>query len=123
MTAPLKLFLVAGEASGDLLGARLIAAIRRRLGASRRLELQGIGGPLMAEQGLVSRFPMGELSLMGVAEVLPHLPRLLRRIDETAAAARAFGADALVTIDAPSFSLRVARRIGSGVMQIGRAHV
>lgn len=116
---PLRLFLVAGEASGDLLGARLIAALRRQLGP-RPLSLAGVGGPLMAEQGLISGFPMGELSLMGVAEVLPHLPRLLRRIDETVAAAQAFAADALVTIDAPSFGLRVARKLGPGKML--RAH-
>ena len=64
----------------------------------------------MAAEGLTSRFPMEELSVMGLAEVLPRLPNLLRRIRETGDAAAAMAPDALVTIDSPDFSLRVARR-------------
>ena len=64
----------------------------------------------MAAEGLASRFPMEELSVMGIAEVLPRLPNLLRRIRETADAVVAMRPDALVTIDSPDFSLRVARR-------------
>ena len=72
--------------------------------------LEGVGGPAMAAQGLVSRFPMEELSVMGLAEVVPRLPNLLRRIRETGDAAAAMAPDALVTIDSPDFSLRVAKR-------------
>jgi lipid-A-disaccharide synthase len=70
-----------------------------------RVRFAGIGGPRMAAEGLDSLFPMAELSLMGLVEVLPHLARIHRRIGETAAAARSTRPDALVTIDAPGFSL------------------
>jgi len=102
------LYLVAGEASGDVLGARLIAALRCR---QPNLRFAGIGGPRMAEQGVVSLFPMEELSLMGLAEVAPKLPRLLRRLAEAEADVLAKRPAALVTIDAPSFCLRLAGRV------------
>jgi lipid-A-disaccharide synthase len=100
--------MVAGEPSGDLLGAALIAGLRQICGDG--LALEGVGGPQMADEGLASRFPMEELSVMGLAEVLPRLPNLLRRIRETGDAVAAAAPDALVTIDSPDFSLRVARR-------------
>jgi lipid-A-disaccharide synthase len=101
-----RLFLVAGEPSGDRLGGALIEGFGA-LGLAP--ELAGIGGPAMAAAGMASRFPMEELSVMGVAEVLPRLPNLLRRIAETGEAVAAMRPDALVTIDSPDFSLRVAR--------------
>jgi lipid-A-disaccharide synthase len=108
------LFLIAGEPSGDLLGARLMAALKRRTGG--RVRFAGIGGDLMAAEGLRSLFPMAELALMGIVEVLPHLPRLLRRIGETVAAIRRMRPDAVLTIDAPAFNFRVAARLrGSGI--------
>lgn len=106
--APL-LFLVAGEPSGDNLAGRLMAALRRRGGGD--LRFAGVGGPAMADEGLESLFPMGELSLMGFAEVLPHLPRLIRRLNETAAAVERLKPDLVVTVDSPGFSFRLARRI------------
>lgn len=112
MTAPLRLFLVAGETSADTLGARLVRALRAR--ADRPLELTGIGGPQLAAEGLESRFPMEELSLMGLVEVLPHVPRVLRRLRETRAFVHASRPDAVLTIDAPGFNLRLLRRIGPG---------
>ncbi|WP_439576779.1 lipid-A-disaccharide synthase [Elioraea sp.] len=102
------LYLVAGEASGDMLGARLMAALRAR---RPDLAFVGIGGPRMAEQGLVSLFPMDELSLMGLAEVLPKLRGLARRMAEAEADVLARRPVALVTIDAPSFTLRLAGRV------------
>lgn len=108
------IFLVAGEPSGDALGARLMSALKEARGGDVRFA--GIGGAGMAAEGLDSLFPMSELSLMGLAEVLPHVPRLLRRIDETVDAARARRPDVVVTIDSPGFSFRVARRLaGSGI--------
>jgi lipid-A-disaccharide synthase len=74
----------------------------------------------MAREGLVSLFPMGELSLMGLAEILPHLPRLLRRIRETAAEVARLRPQVVVTIDSPEFSFRVARRIAN--LGIPRVH-
>lgn len=102
-----RFFLIAGEPSGDLLGAALIAGLRSLCGPG--LQIEGIGGPAMAAEGLTSRFPMQELSVMGIAEVLPRLPGLLRRIRETADAVVAARPDALITIDSPDFTLRVAK--------------
>lgn len=105
----LRVFVVAGEPSGDELGARLMIALRRLCGDQVRFA--GVGGPAMEAQGLQSLFPMSELSVMGLFEVLPHVPRLLRRIRETAAAVDAMTPDIVVTIDSPSFAYRVVRRI------------
>ncbi|MCC6007996.1 MAG: lipid-A-disaccharide synthase, partial [Rhodobacteraceae bacterium] len=107
MTDP-RLFLIAGEASGDRLGAALIAGMRQ---LAPGVAVSGIGGAAMEAQGLESLFPMQELSVMGLAEVLPRLPALLRRRDEAAAAVLAAKPDALVTIDSPDFCLRVAARV------------
>ena len=104
----MKLFLVAGEPSGDRLGAALMAGV-----STFRPETAfgGVGGPAMQEQGLESLFPMEELSVFGLAEVLPKYLRLKRRLLETVEAAVAFGPDALVTIDSPDFCLRVAKEV------------
>lgn len=109
-----RIALVAGEPSGDVLGARLMTALQRATGGAVRLE--GIGGEQMVRAGLESRFPMGELSNMGLVELLPHLPRLIRRIRETTAWLRTNPPDLLVTVDAPGFNLRLARALhGSGI--------
>ena len=105
-------FLVAGEPSGDELGARLMAAIEQR----RRVRFAGVGGPLMEARGLSSLFPMAELSVMGLAEVVPHLPKLIRRLSQTAAAVRQCRPAVLLTIDSPGFNFRLAKRLkGAGV--------
>jgi len=106
--APL-IFLIAGEPSGDLIASRLMEALKRRTGNGVRFA--GIGGPLMAEQGLESLFPYSELSLMGFLEVLPHASRLLGRIRATARTARRLRPAAFVSVDVPGFALRVARRL------------
>lgn len=102
----MKVFLIAGEASGDRLGGALMAGLR---GLAPGIGFDGIGGAEMAAQGLKSRFPMDELSLMGIAEVLPKYRQLKRRIRETAEAVIAARPDALITIDSPDFCHRVAR--------------
>ncbi len=102
----MRLFLIAGEASGDKLGAALMAGLKSLVPA---VEFHGIGGPLMAAEGLESRFSMEELSVMGIMEVLPKYRHLKRRIAETAAAVVDLAPDALITIDSPDFCLRVAR--------------
>ncbi|WP_420343617.1 lipid-A-disaccharide synthase [Paenirhodobacter sp.] len=102
----MKLFLVAGEASGDKLGAALMAGLRQLV---PDVAFAGVGGAQMEEQGLHSLFPMEELSVMGIAEVLPKYRQLKRRIAETAQAVLDGGVDALITIDSPDFCLRVAR--------------
>ncbi len=100
-----RLFLLAGEPSGDRLGAALMAGLQH---LAPGIGLQGIGGPAMAEAGLRSLFPMEELSVMGLAEVLPRYPALRRRLHEAAAAVAAMRPDALLTIDSPDFALRLA---------------
>jgi lipid-A-disaccharide synthase len=101
----MKFFLVAGEPSGDRLGAALMAGLTALAPGTT---YDGIGGPEMAVQGLHSRFPMQELSVMGIAEVLPKYFPLKRRIAETAAAVIEANPAALITIDSPDFCLRVA---------------
>lgn len=102
----LKLFLIAGEPSGDRLGAALMAGLKS---LHPEVSFQGVGGPLMQAEGLNSLFPMEELSIMGLAEVLPKYFHLKRRIRETAAAALAANLAALISIDSPDFCLRVAK--------------
>lgn len=109
MGAALRVFLVAGEPSGDALGGRLMSALHQALGGS--VVFAGVGGDAMAAQGLRSLFPMGELAVMGLLEVLPHARLLLRRIRETAAAADAWRPDIVVTIDSPSFANRFVSRL------------
>lgn len=107
-------FLIAGEPSGDALGARLMAALKTK--TDNRVRFAGIGGPAMIGQGMESLFPMQELAVMGLAEVLPRIFQLKRRIDETVATVKGARPDVLVTIDAPDFCLRVAKRLkGQGV--------
>ncbi|MBD3787183.1 MAG: lipid-A-disaccharide synthase [Sphingomonadales bacterium] len=101
----MKLFVIAGEASGDKLGAALMAGLKTLVPA---VTFEGIGGPLMEAEGLHSRFPMEELSVMGLMEVLPKYRHLKRRIAETAAGVIEAAPDALITIDSPDFCLRVA---------------
>ena len=103
------IFVVAGEPSGDALGGRLMAALKSRTGDEVRFA--GIGGPAMQNEGLESLFPMAELSVMGLIEVLPHARRLLRRMAEAARAVDEMRPDAVVTIDSPSFATGFVRRI------------
>jgi lipid-A-disaccharide synthase len=101
-------YVVAGEASGDALGARLVAALRAR---RPDLAFAGIGGERLAEQGMASLFPMRELALMGLIEVLPNIRNLSRRMAETVADVTARRPAVIVTIDSPGFALRLAERI------------
>lgn len=110
------IFIIAGEPSGDILAGRLIGALKEQ--TEGRARFAGVGGPQCIAQGLDSLFPMRELSLMGLAEVLPHLPRLVRRLNQTAAAARELKPDIVVTVDAPSFNLRVAQKLRGSCIPI-----
>ncbi|QUS35442.1 lipid-A-disaccharide synthase [Falsirhodobacter algicola] len=104
----MKLFLIAGEPSGDRLGAALMQGLTT---LAPGVEFVGVGGPLMQAEGLRSLFPMDELSVMGIAEVLPKYRALKRRIRECADAVADLRPDALITIDSPDFNLRVARLV------------
>lgn len=109
----MKIFVIAGEPSGDLLGGRLMHALKV---LRSDINFSGVGGPRMEAQGLNSLFPMSDLTLFGLAELLPKIPNILRRIRQTADAIREQQPDVVVTIDAPDFCFRVARKLqGSGI--------
>jgi len=108
------IFLVAGEPSGDNLGAKLMAALKRA--APDGVRFAGVGGERMQAEGLASLFPLSDLSVMGLAEVVPRLPTIFARLRRTAEAIAQMRPDAVVLIDAPSFGLRVADRVrGLGI--------
>jgi lipid-A-disaccharide synthase len=109
-----RVFLLAGEPSGDFLGARLMAALKAETGGGVRFT--GLGGGQMAAEGLESLFPIDELAVMGIVEVVPHLRRIYRRVRQTVAAAEAAQPDVLVSIDSPAFTLEISRRLkGRGI--------
>ena len=114
-----NIFLIAGEASGDALGAKLIAALKS---LHPDIKLSGIGGEKMQKLGLKSLFPMEELSLLGFAEIIPHIPHLLKRITETADHIEEIRPDIVVTIDAPAFNFRVARKLKERNSKIKLVH-
>ena len=108
---PRKIFLIAGEPSGDSLGGNLMEGLLR---IYPDVEFIGVGGPSMIEKGLVSIFPYDELSVMGITEVLSNLPRLINRKNQLVASILSDSFDAVVTIDSPDFNLRVAKGIKRG---------
>src|SRR5689334_17174793 len=108
-TRDLRLFLIAGEHSGDALGAKLMAALEH--GRRGRIRYLGVGGAQMAAAGLSSQFPIEEIAVMGPLAILRRLPTILRRIEGTAVAALAAEPDAVVIIDSPEFTHPIARRI------------
>lgn len=108
------IYLVAGEPSGDLLGGRLMAALKAATGGHVRFS--GVGGQAMVAEGLISQFPLSDLAVMGIIEVLPHAPRIFRRVRETVEAVKSLRPDAVVTIDAPAFAFRVGKKLkGAGI--------
>ncbi|GAB5468994.1 MAG: lipid-A-disaccharide synthase [Rhodospirillales bacterium] len=107
------MFLVAGEPSGDLLGAQLMRALKQETGGAIRFA--GLGGALMQAEGLDSLFDIREIAVMGLVEVVGHIPTVLRRIRDTHHAALAARPDIFVSIDSPSFSLEVSKKLkGAG---------
>ena len=110
------IYLVAGEQSGDALGGRLITALRA---ARPDLQFAGVGGPQMAAAGLASLFPIHELAVMGLLEVLPRLRRIAGLLRQTEADIRARRPDVVVTIDSPGFTLRLLHRLrDSGLRRV-----
>jgi lipid-A-disaccharide synthase len=118
--APMRIAVVAGEESGDLLAADLVEALARLSG--REVSLLGIGGRHLAAQGLESLFDASQIALMGVSAILRDLPRLVSRIRSTAAAIVKAKPDCLVTVDSPEFGLRVARRVRAADPSIPIVH-
>lgn len=115
----MKFFLIAGEPSGDKLGAALMAGLKALV---PDVEFHGVGGPLMEGQGLTSLFAMEELSIMGIWEVLPKYRALKMRIHETAQAVMRINPAALITIDSPDFCLRVAGIVRAAAPEIRTVH-
>jgi lipid-A-disaccharide synthase len=105
---PLRVFLVAGEESGDRLGAPLMRALKER---HSEVVFSGLGGAEMAREGLLSPFPISDLAIIGFNAVARKLPLIFRRIRETVFAVIAAKPDVLVIIDSPDFTHRVARRV------------
>jgi len=105
----LDVFLLAGETSGDVLGAGLMRALARRHGGA--VSFRGVGGPRMTEAGLASLYPAHELTSIGFVPLIARLPNLVRRFRQTVAAIVAAPPDVVILIDVPDFSLRVARAV------------
>lgn len=106
-----RVFLVAGEASGDALGANLIAGLKKQ--GIPQESFEGIGGELMAQEGLESILPMEELCVMGLWEVAGHLPRLLKLIQGIVEEIEESKPDFVVTIDLPDFNFQLAKKLKS----------
>lgn len=102
------IFLIAGEPSGDALGAKLMRALSES--SAGRVRFAGVGGERMAAEGLRSLFPLQDIAVMGLTEILPQVPRIMQRLRQTIGAVREQRPAVLVTIDAPTFCLRVAKQ-------------
>ena len=136
MSEPVKkIFLIAGENSGDFLGASLMRSLKAQ--SDDELQFHGIGGPLMEAEGLNSILPMSALNVMGIFEVIKHLPQIFKNINYVAEQIETINPDVIVTIDLPDFNFRVIKKlhkrgaikahrihyVAPTVWEIGRAHV
>ena len=115
----MKYYLIAGEPSGDALGGRLMQALRQK---DKKAQFFGLGGETMQAQGLKSLFNISELAVMGLAEVIPSIPRILRRISETVADIERIKPDAVITIDSWSFSVRIHKKLRKLNLNIPQIH-
>ena len=105
-----KIFIIAGESSGDLIGGKLIESLVKK-SEKNTITFFGIGGELMTKQGLKSSFPMSDLALMGITEIIPHIPKLIKRINQTVDEIIEKKPDIVITIDAPGFCFRVLKKL------------
>ncbi len=101
------IYIIAGEESGDILGGRLMQALNQ----AGQFDFHGIGGQSMQEQGLPSLFPMTDLSVMGLFEVLPRLPKIMKRINQTVTDIAQKQPDLVITVDSPDFCKRVVKAV------------
>lgn len=106
---PLRIVLVAGEHSGDQLGAKLIPELRAQ--ANRAIEFRVVGGERMAKEGCDSLFPLSDVAVMGPAAILRRLPRIIRRVYQTVGAITQFDPDILVILDSPEFTHPIAKKV------------
>jgi lipid-A-disaccharide synthase len=105
----ISLMLICGEPSGDQLGAQLMAGLHAIGGAN--VAITGVGGPAMAAQGLQTLFPLDDTAVMGLREVVPKIPKILSRVRQARDYALATRPDAVVLIDSPDFTHRIARAL------------
>ncbi len=101
-----RLFIITGEASGDQMARKVIASLK-----GRNILIQGIGNEWVKEAGIESLFPMRDLSIMGIAEIIPQIPKMLNRINKTYDAITHFNPDLILTFDSPDFCFRVGKKI------------
>ena len=115
----LRVYLIAGEPSGDLLGSRVMRALKKR--TKGQVEFMGIGGQTIHDEGLKSVFNIRDLAVMGLMEVVPSIPKILRHLNEIIADIQKKKPDIIMTIDSYSFSIRVHQRLKK--LNLGIPHV
>ena len=103
------IYVMAGEVSGDIIGARLIREIKRL--RRHKFSFAGVGGEQMTKEGVQSLFPISEMAVMGIFELVPHVPNLIRRIHETVQDIITKKPVAVISIDSKAFTMRVAKLI------------
>ncbi|XP_041008947.1 probable lipid-A-disaccharide synthase, mitochondrial isoform X1 [Juglans microcarpa x Juglans regia] len=113
----LRVFIVAGEVSGDSIGSRLMASLKKH--CSVPTHFSGVGGSMMSRQGLNSLFPMEHISVMGIWELLPHLNKFRLKLKETVEAAFLFQPHVIVTVDSKGFSFRLLKQLRASYSQRG----
>ena len=116
----LKVYLIAGEPSGDLLGARVMRALKKR---QSDIQIFGVGGESMQAEGLKSLFDIKDLSVMGFLEVIPHLPKILRHFREIQKDIQKIQPDIIMTIDSYSFSIRVHKMLKKMDCKVPHVHL
>ncbi len=115
----LKIYLIAGEPSGDLLGSRLMRALKEK--TDNNVEFMGLGGDTMEKEGIKPLFDISELAVMGLVEVIPSIPRVLKRIKQTVNDIIKKRPDIVITIDSWSFCSRIhkaLRSLNTGIPQV-----
>lgn len=120
MSKKLKIYLIAGEPSGDALGSRLMRALKKK--TNDNVEFMGLGGDSMEGEGLKSLFDISDLAIMGLAEVIPSIPKVLKRIKETVNDIAEKKPDVVITIDSFSFSSRVQKKLRKLKLGIPQVH-
>ena len=119
----MKLYLIAGEISGDCIGASLIKSLQNIDETARNIEFYGVGGPKMQDSGINSLFSIDQINLTGFLEVLPHLLKISKLIERTVEDILSKNVDMVITIDSPGFTYRVAERIRAIAPHIKLVHI
>ncbi len=120
MKKPLTVYLIAGEPSGDLLGSRIMRALKKQTNGN--VTFLGVGGETMADEGLKSLFDITDLAVMGFVEVVPSIPKILRHLSEIMDDIQAKKPDIIMTIDSFSFSIRVHKKLKKAGVKIPHVH-